>query len=50
MDPTKVIRTVKVRYDEFPDRNSYIYGLSFEGANKERIVDLNFVNYRSRED
>ena len=39
-----------MRYDEFPDRNTYIYGFSFEGANRERIVDLNFVNYRCRED
>ena len=49
VDPTREIRRVKVRYEEFPDRNTYIHGLAMEDKESNKIVDLIFANYRSRE-
>jgi len=49
INPKRDVRFVKVRYEEFSDRNTYIHGLSFLDKGYGIIVDLTFANYRSRE-
>ena len=41
VDPTKKIGAIVVKYDEFPDRNTYIHGLSFEGEKKLASYSFN---------
>lgn len=43
---------VKVKYDEFPDRNQYIHAISFFSDRQGQLpmLSLEFCNYRNRED
>ena len=48
------IISIKVKYEEFPDRNTFIHGLEMLGKDNEqvqkKVVDETFAHYRGRED
>ena len=53
IDPSWTIKSVTVKYEEFPDRNAYIHGLTLTGTKEgrtENVFDQTFANYRGREE
>ena len=54
IDTSCTVTTIKVRYEEFPDRNVYIHGIYLDGINKEghtiSLFNQTFLNYRGREE
>ena len=53
IDTSWTISQIKVRYEEFPDRNTYIHGIYLDGTKEGRTISLfnrTFLNYRGREE
>ena len=48
------ITQIKIKYEEYPDRNTFIHGLELMGKNKqskdESIFNETFAHYRGREE
>ena len=48
------ITQIKIKYEEYPDRNTFIHGLELTGKNKqnhtESIFNETFAHYRGREE